>query len=350
MRRLLVSCGCLLLLSFLAGCAGVGQPVVWGDPAQNLVWPESPDQPRVRYLRTLVGPQDFEDAGRKGRLFRWLTGEVAQNIALISPYGVTGDGEGRVWMSDPEAGLVHLFDLRRKSVDYLQGGDNLRFRRPLGVGYDPARNRLLVADGALKQVIVLDAEKGRMLGQWAPPGGFGRPAGIALDRQGQLYVADVLTSQIEIFSPEGVHLRSLRSQVRPQEGFNRPTNLWVDQQGRIYVVDSMNFQVEVLAADGSALGTIGGLGDTQGHFARPRGVAVDSEGHVYVADATFDNIQIFDLSGQLLLVLGESGKKPGQFSLPAGLFIDHQDRLYVVDSFNQRLQVFQYLSAGKRQP
>lgn len=350
MRRLLASCGCLLLLSFLGGCVGVGQPLVWGDPTQNLVWPEAPDQPRLRYLRTLVGPQDFEDAGRKGRLFRWLTGEVAQNIALISPYGVTGDGEGRVWMSDPEVGLVHLFDLRRKSVDYLQGGDNLRFRTPLGVGYDSARNRLLVADGALKQVIVLDAEKGRLLGQWAPPGGFGRPAGIALDHQGQLYVADVLTSQIEIFSPDGVHLRSLRSQVRPQEGFNRPTNLWVDQQGRIYVVDSMNFQVEVLAADGSALGIIGGLGDTPGHFARPRGVAVDSEGHVYVADATFDNIQIFDLSGQLLLVLGETGKKPGQFSLPAGLFIDSQDRLYVVDSFNQRLQIFQYLSAGQGLP
>lgn len=349
MRRLLVGCGCLLLLNVLGGCAGVGLPVVWGDPTQNLVWPEPPDQPRLRYLRTLVGPQDFQTSGRKGQLFRWLTGEVAQNLPLVSPYGVTADGEGRIWMSDPEAGLVHLFDLRRQSVEYLQGGDTLRFRSPLGVAYDPSRKRLLVADGVLKQVVVLDAEKGLLLGQWSPPGGFGRPAGMALDRQGQLYVADVLTSQIEIFSPEGAHLRSLHSQARPQEGFNRPANLWVDLQGRIYVVDSMNFQVEVLAPDGTAHGTIGALGDTQGHFARPRGVAVDSEGHVYVADATFDNIQVFDLTGQLLLVLGESGKQPGQFSLPAGLFIDSQDRLYVVDSFNQRLQIFQYLGKGNRQ-
>lgn len=348
MKRWLAGCCCLLLLGLLGGCAGVGQPVVWGDPAQNLVWPEPPDQPRVRYLRTMVGSQDFEDAGRKGRLFRWLTGEVAQTVPLISPYGVTADGEGRVWMSDPEAGLVHLFDLQRKSVDYLQGGDNLSFRSPLGVAYDAARKRLLVADGVLKKVIVLDAERGRLLGQWAPPGGFGRPAGIALDRQGQLYVADVLNSQIEIFSPDGTHLRSVRSKARPEEGFNRPANLWVDQQGRIYVVDSMNFQVEVLAADGSPVGTIGALGDTQGHFARPRGIAVDSEGHIYVADASFNNVQIFDLSGKLLLVFGETGKGPGQFSLPAGLFIDGQDRLYVVDSFNQRLQVFEYLPAGKR--
>lgn len=346
MRLLLVVC-VLLLAGFQGGCAGTGSPVVWGDPSQNLVWPQPPDQPRLRYLRTLAGAKDFEHSGRKGQLFRWLTGEVAQELALVSPYGVAADGEGRVWLSDTEAGLVHLFDLRRQRVDYLQGADNFRFRAPLGVVFDPGGNRLLVADGVLKTVVVIDVEKNRLLGQWAPPAGFGRPAGVALGPQGQLYVTDVLNSQVEVFSPDGAHIRTLRSQARP-EGFNRPANLWVDRRGRIYVVDSMNFQVEVLSPDGEALAVIGGLGDSQGHFARPRGVTVDSDGHIYVADATFDNIQVFDLSGQLLLVLGESGKEPGQFSLPAGLAFDAQDRLYVVDAYNQRLQVFQYLSPGIR--
>ncbi len=336
----------VLLLLLLGGCAGVGAPVVWQDPAQNLVWPQPPDAPRIRYLRTLSGAKDFREDTKRSQLFRWLTGEVAQEISLATPYGVTADGEGRVWVSDTEAGLVHAFDLRRGRVDYLQGADNLKFRAPLGVAFDGPRNRLLVADGVLKKVFVLDLERGRLLGQWAPPDGFGRPAGLALDPQGRLYVADVLNSRIELFSLEGAHLGGLRSQVEP-EGFNRPANLWVDAGGRVYVVDSMNFRVEILTAEGGKGGTIGALGDSQGHFARPRGIAVDSVGHIYVADATFDNIQVFDRSGQLLLVLGESGKQAGQFSLPAGLFIDGQDRLYVVDAFNQRVQVFQYLAVPR---
>lgn len=345
-RLVLIVCGCQLLAGLLGGCAGAARPVVWGDTTQNLVWPQPPDQPRLRYLRTLTGAKDFEDSGRTGQLFRWFSGEVAQHLPLVSPYGVAADGEGRIWLSDTETGLVHLIDLRRQRVDYLHGVDNFRFRAPLGLAFDPAENRLFVADGVLKTVVVIDVEKDRLLGQWAPPGNFGRPAGVALDRQGQLYVTDVLKSQIEVFNTEGKHVRTLRSQARP-EGFNRPANLWVDRQGQIYVVDSMNFQVEVLGPDGGPLGVIGGLGDSQGHFARPRGVAVDSDGHIYVADATFDNVQVFDLSGQLLLVLGESGKQSGQFSLPAGLAFDSQDRLYVVDSYNQRLQVFQYLPTGK---
>lgn len=348
-RFLVAVCGGVISLAALAGCIS-GQPenVIWADPKVDLVWPAPPERPRLRFLR-VVEPADFiQKKGGPNQLWRWMTGEEGQVLPLVTPYGVTADGKGRIWVADTQAGVVHLFDLARRRVSYFTVAGNEPLISPLGVAYDAEGARLYVSDSQLKQVFVLD-DQGRLLGTRTPPGGYGRPAGMAIDRRGNLYVVDALKGSVEMFSEDGAHLKRLTSTHPPEAGFNLPSNVYADRHGRVFVTDSMNFRVEMFDPAGTSLGTIGKIGDGPGSFARPRGLAVDSEGHVYVADAAFDNIQIFDSAGRLLLFFGEPGKKPGQFSLPAGLFFDSNDRLYAVDAFNGRVQVFQYLpeSVGK---
>jgi DNA-binding beta-propeller fold protein YncE len=337
-----------VLVLLVVGCV-FGRPaeVVWSDPAVSLVWPDPPETPRIRFLRSFGDPGEVDIKEEKsGRVLRWLTGESTDRLPLLSAYGITADGSGRVWVTDAGAGMVHAFDLARNKVDYLTGSRDMPFASPVGIAVDPSIERLYVADSGLGKVLVLDYW-GNLLGTRQPPAGFGRPGGLACDAQGNLYAVDVLKGTVEIFSREGVHRRSLGSAAASDGRFNRPSNVFVDRQGRIFVSDAMNFHIEMFTADGASLGTIGSLGDVPGTFSRPRGVAVDSEGHVYVADAAFDNIQIFDPAGKLLLYFGGPGKSPGNFNLPAGLFFDAEDRLYVVDSYNRRIQVFQYLAAGK---
>ncbi len=314
----------------------------WQDPAVDKVWPTPPETPRIRYLRTLTGAGDFRDDSKQGRLFRWVTGEKEQAVSLVSPYGVAADGEGRVWITDTGTGLVHFFDLNKGQVEYWGQAGKQALVSPVGIALDLGRDRLYVSDSVLNKVFVLSLN-GESRGQLELPDGFGRPAGMAVGPQGDLYVTDVLGGRVEVFSPSGEHRSSLGSGVARGGEFNRPANLWVDPAGRLFVVDSFNFRVEMFGADGASLGVLGAIGDVPGAFARPRGVALDSQGHVYVADAAFDNIQIFDQQGQLLLHFGRRGEAPGEFNLPAGLFFDAADRLYVVDAFNRRVQVFQYL-------
>jgi DNA-binding beta-propeller fold protein YncE len=337
----------VVLLALVSGCAAVRSPEpVWTDSNVDLVWPEPPATPRLRYLRTLTGPADFREQGQGGRLFRWLTGEKEQGLPLLNPYGVAADGGGRVWVADFGVRAVHAFDLSRRRVDYITSAGKEPFLSPVGVAYDAASGRLYVSDSALGKVFAFD-DAGNLLRTVEPPGGYGRPAGLTTDASGKLYVADVLKGRIEVFSAAGDHLRSLGRAGTAAGEFNRPTNVSVDGAGRIFVTDSMNFRIGVLGPDGEPLATIGEIGDVPGTFARPRGVAVDSEGHVYVADAAFDNVQIFDRTGQLLLYFGDMGDGAGSFNLPAGLFIDRKDRLYVVDTFNHRVQIFQYLRGGE---
>lgn len=349
MKRLLTLISCALCLGGLFGCAsGRLSALAWQDPGVDLVWPAAPESPRVRYLRTLTGAGDFREETKQSRLFRWVTGEKNQDISFVSPYGVTADGEGRVWVTDTGAALIHFFDLSRKRVEYWGQVGKEPLASPGGIVLDRSRERLYVSDSVLNQVFILSLS-GELQGKMQVSGGFGRPAGLALGPQGDLYVADVLKGVVEVFTPGGAHRATLGSKVTPDGKFNRPANLWVDSSGKLFVVDSFNFRVEMIGADGAALGTLGTIGDVAGAFARPRGVALDSQGHVYVADATLDNVQIFDQQGRLLLLLGGHGNGLGEFNLPAGLFIDQHDRLYVVDAHGRRVAVFQYLHGdGKK--
>jgi DNA-binding beta-propeller fold protein YncE len=338
---------CALSLTGLSGCAaGKLSDLAWQEPGVNLVWPEAPETPRIRYLRTLTGAGDFREETKQSRLFRWVTGEKDQDISFVSPYGVTADGEGRVWVTDTGAGLVHFFDLNRRRVEYWGQAGKQAFVSPGGIVLDRIRKRLYVSDSVLNQVFMMSLE-GELQGTLQSPGGFGRPAGMAMGPQGDVYVADVLKGVVEVFTSAGVYRSTIGSRAAPGAGFNRPANLWIDPSGKLFVVDSFNFRVEMIGADGAALGVLGAIGDVPGTFARPRGVALDSQGHVYVADATLDNVQIFDQTGQLLLRFGQRGVGPGEFSLPAGLCFDGDDRLYVVDAHNRRVQVFQYLRLGE---
>lgn len=343
MRGLTLLCLGISLLATLAACATTRPEVSWNSPDAELVWPPPPSTPRIRFLRS-VQPADFIDEGSGSKLFHWISGEKKRVFPMSAPYGIAADGNGRIWVADTKGGMVQIFDLASERVDYLASAGPTPLVSPLGVARDDEKGWLYVSDSVLAKVFVFDG-KGQLLGTREPPGGFSRPAGLATDGQGNLYVVDVLKNKVDIFSRDGTYLNSLESGQAEEGGFNRPANVAVDASGRVYVTDSMNFRIEMFDPAGKSIGTIGQIGDVPGSFARPKGVAIDSGGNIYVADAAFDNIQIFDAAGRLLLYFGEPGKGAGQLSLPAGLCFDRHDRLYVVDAFNQRVQIFQYLPA-----
>jgi DNA-binding beta-propeller fold protein YncE len=277
---------------------------------------------------------------------RWVAGAPDRGPDLQSPYGVAADGDGLIWVADSGTQAVHAFDLSRGKVTYLTNFGRERLVTPVGVAVDSQRRLLYVSDAGLGKVFAVDYQ-GDLQGLRQPPGGYGRPAGMAMDLQGNLYVVDVVKGVVDVFSPEGVFVRAIDGHQLEGGGFNLPSNVFVDKDGNVFVTDSMNFRIAVFDRLGEVLGTIGELGDGPGTLARPRGVAVDSRGHVFVGDAAFDNIQLFDLAGQLLLYFGSPGNGPGEFALPAGLFIDRVDRLYVADAHNHRIQIFQFLSGDQ---
>lgn len=335
----------ILLLLITSGCAGLGHEVAWQEPGVNLVWPEPPEKPRLKYLRTLSGPQDFRQESKGAKLFRWVVGGAEQGFPLVSPYGVAADGSGRVWVTDPGSGKVHVFDLARREVTYWENAGRQPLASPMGICWDGKRGLVYISDSVLRKVFLYNG-KGDFLGSREPPGGYGRPTGVGVDGGGNLYVADAIAGKIIVFSSDGEYLHSIGSFLCPSGEFNRPSNLALDERGNLFVVDSLNFRIEVISPDRKSSKNIGVIGDSPGSFARPRGLALDSNRNVYVSDAAFDNIQIFNQEGSLLLYMGKGGRSPGEFNLPAALYFDSGNHLYVVDALNRRIQIFKYLDGN----
>ncbi|SKA19697.1 Listeria/Bacterioides repeat-containing protein [Trichlorobacter thiogenes] len=164
---------------------------------------------------------------------------------------------------------------------------------------------------------------------------FQSPRSIALDGDGNIYVADTDNHRILKFDYRGNFI----DQWGPV-GFSYPSGIAVDGSNTVYIADTSNNTIKKYSSDGSYLASIGAFGTGQGQLKGPRAVAVDSSGNVYVADTGNNRIQKFAANGTFLWQLGESGSGNGQFNQPQGISVDSSGSVYVSDTGNNRVQKF----------
>jgi hypothetical protein len=152
--------------------------------------------------------------------------------------------------------------------------------------------------------------------------------------------------------------------------FKNPAGVAVDTEGNVYVADEYNHRIQEFDSSGNfklAWGSKGGLG---GQFIYPAGVAVDASDQVYVIGRSHrvqnQRIQKFDSSGDFKLAWGgnvdTSGTTPdicedaascqagtagglgGQFKDPTGVAVDTNGNVYVADRSNHRIQKFSIIA------
>ncbi len=332
-----------LILAFLIIlCVGCGQPkgIVF-EPLENpRVWPLPPETPRIAYVGALSTNHDLKPAksffdGVGEALFGAKAG-----YGLVAPNAICTDNADRVFICDPSAQLVHVFNLESRGYEQWHPGldADVRFEYPVGMVID-SFGRLLVADSSAGMIFVFD-EVGQFLGHFGEDALI-RPCGLAYDAAtNQLFVADAGQHALVVLAMDGELIQTVGTRGTALGEFNFPTYVAIGPDSKVFVSDSLNFRVQTFDADLNPLYQIGRKGDMPGYFALPKGVAVDSGGRVYVVDANFETVQVFDNAGQLLLSFGEEGHGPGQFWLPSSIFIDRNDRIWISDSYNHRVQVF----------
>jgi DNA-binding beta-propeller fold protein YncE len=316
----------------------------------DLIWPLPPDPPRVRWLAEYADLAKVKKpAAKKSAFMEKLTGAKTQDekIELRKPYGIAADRRGRIYTADTELKTVWVIDPAAHTVERREGNSRAPLALPAGVAVD-GEDRLFVSDAEMHSILCF-TPAGQLVSHFGTPV-LGRPGGIAIDRQrGKLYVADAKEARVAVFNLRTLELGGFiggpSAKGKQDNGtFFGPTNVAVDRTGNIYVADTLNYRVQIFDTAGKFVRAFGAQGDRPGEFIRPKGIAVDSEGHIYVADAEFNNFQILSAEGRPLLAVGNLGTDPGQFALIAGLFIDDQDRIYTTEMFHGRIQVFQYIS------
>lgn len=312
------------------------QPSINGQDLE-LVWPDPPQQARIRYLYSLHEPEDIGiRPGAFARFLQIFAGKERQG--MLRPYAVAADDE-LICVVDPGLGVVHLYMTKQSKYEVIRDAGGERLMSPVGISLGP--EFIYVADSVAGKVFVFDREgihRQTMTG-------LTRPTGITFHPGSQLlYVADTIENRIVVFDSDGGQQNTFGQRGMTAGEFNYPTTLAI-RANSLFVNDTMNHRIQIFTLDGVPNTSFGEIGDSSGQFALSKGIGMDAQGHVYVADAMSNYIQIFDQDGRFLLAFGGMGEAPGQFRLPAGVFVDG-NKIFVADTENRRVQVFEYVGDG----
>ncbi|NIO49633.1 MAG: hypothetical protein GTN73_09405 [Candidatus Aminicenantes bacterium] len=165
-------------------------------------------------------------------------------------------------------------------------------------------------------------------------GEFKFPGDVAVDEDGNIFVADSDNFRIQKFDSDGNYLAQWGSQGTGNGQFGTPTYIEYAPDGNLYVGDWGNNRVQIFDTSGTYIGqfaTVGGPGDS----------FIAENGDIYVPDNTNNLVRWFDPTFVLRLTWGGVGTGPGQFT---NLWIIKASpdggRLYIMDQANDRVQVF----------
>jgi sugar lactone lactonase YvrE len=177
----------------------------------------------------------------------------------------------------------------------------------------------------------------------AGKGMFVQPHGMAIDKDGNVWVTDAQTrdnrgQQVFKLNPDGKVLMTLGKAGVTGEGpdtFSGPADVVVAPGGEIFVADGhvamSNGRIVKFSRDGTFIKAWGKLGAGPGEFNVPHSIAMDSRGRIFVADRGNNRLQIFDQDGKFI----DQWK---QFGRPSGVYIDRNDTIYVADSQSNATQ------------
>jgi len=187
-------------------------------------------------------------------------------------------------------------------------------------------------------LVGLNAPSYRLLARWGAhgegQGQFLEPHGIALDKDGNLVIADPVRSRVFGFTPEGRFLRELG--LGPGSGpgeFQGPPDVEVSSDGNIFVLDRGNNRIQEFTPAGEFVRSWGEAGRGPGRFLRPHSIAFDGQARIHVADTDNGLIQVFDRSGKFLFSWATGDPGSNRFNAPHGAEVDANGDVFVADYY-----------------
>lgn len=153
------------------------------------------------------------------------------------------------------------------------------------------------------------------------------PRGLAVDRQGFVYVADPQAGTVHKLDSGGSPVAQIGAPGDAAEQLKEPFEVAVDAQGRIYVLDSERARVQRFLPDGAHDATL--LGQV-GMF-RPRGLWISPDQFLYIADTGKNRVVKASLQGDVVQVWDGMAE-------PTDVIVDRNGDLVVAEPTAQRLR------------
>jgi NHL repeat-containing protein len=298
---------------------------------------------------TLGASRTFYKSG--SRLFEFdQTGKYVREIG-VGVYGlnfaqaVHVDPQDNVWVVDQGSSNVIKFDPEGRIQLVLSRKPEAINVRAIARGGAPGAE----GRGAAQGRGGAPAAGGRPgppgpAGSGIPGDSFVRTADVAWDRAGNVYVADGVTmnggnARVAKFDKDGHFIKSWGARGSEPGQFNSLHGIALDAQGNVYVADAGNKRIQIFDGDGtfkSAITTVG----------TPYAICITPGAHQFLYSSnsndpeTLDNGEIYkaELDGRIVGKFGRAGKLPKEFGTVNAIDCRGENDLYVGELLNWRVQ------------
>ena len=176
----------------------------------------------------------------------------------------------------------------------------------------------------------------KLVGEWSElnskPKYLKDPHCIALDREGNLLIADYDGSQVHRFTPEGKFLGNLGLGTGEGPGYvTKPRVVTTDREGNIFVSDQKKDKprIQMFTHEGTYVRQFGDKGNGPGQILRAHGLVFDSQDRLFVMDVDCMRVSIFNYDGSYVKTWGRDGPNLEDFNAPHGIAIDANDDIFV---------------------
>ena len=315
-------------------------------------------------------------------------GGQATAARLRYPRGVALDASGNLYIADylnhrirrvDADGVITNFAGTGRRGHMGDGGPAAQslLSNPAGLAVDTVSN-LYVADTGNNRLrrIAPDGTITTVAG--TGDGGFGgdggpateallnAPSGVAVDSNGNLYVADTGNNRLRRISADGTITTVAGASERGFRGdggpaiealLNAPSGVATGANGTVYVADTGNNRVRAVDADGM-IATIAGTGwwgdsgdggpAVNALLRAPSAVALDAAGHLYIAETYSHKVRRVSVHGEIRTIAGTGQKgdgvdgQPGtavSLAHPRGIAVASAGNLFVADSTNHKVRM-----------
>ncbi len=192
------------------------------------------------------------------------------------------------------------------------------------------------------------------------------PAGMALDVNGNIYVADNLNSAIRKIDTNGI-ITTIAGTGNGARGYSGdggsatnallyyPGDIKLDNSGNLYISDFENYRIRKINTAGiintiAGNGTLGSSGDggsaSNAQLNYPEGIFIDGTGNLYINERY--RVRMVGTNGIITTIIGNGtagysgdggNATNAEINIPAGITMDASGNIYFADQINNRIRV-----------
>jgi trimeric autotransporter adhesin len=312
---------------------------------------------------------------------------AAATASLSEPFGLAVDAVGNLYIADTSNHRIRKIDtsgiittVAGNGTESFSGdggaATSATLNTPIGVAVDTAGN-LYIADAFNNRIRKVNAAgvittvagngDARFSGDHAAAtsASLSAPFGVAVDKAGNVYIADTSSHRIRKVDTSGM-INTVAG--NGTEGFsgdggpaaraslNFPTGVTVDRAGNLFITDQSNNRIRKVSTVG-VITTVAGNGDagfsgdhaaaTSARLNLPIGTAVDAADNLYIADMSNHRIRKVSADGIVTTVAGNgiggfsgdgSAATRATLNSPGGVAVDMAGNIFVADSLNNRIR------------